>query len=131
MLFEEQQSICTHCGHRHKLTSHHKIPQRLGGRNGLFNSNLVGLCRACHDLVEGLSKAGCPQEMDVGAAQLASNAHWELVQAAWSALPYISRETPEARLKRTNRMDRSRAAARYELGPILLQALEEIEPRAT
>lgn len=35
---------------RYRITKHHMVPQADGGRND--PANIVGLCRACHDLID-------------------------------------------------------------------------------
>jgi HNH endonuclease len=75
-VFEEQHSICTICGHEHKLTAHHKIRRSKGGPDHPWN--LVGICRPCHDGIHGFGM-GCRDEADGAAAAIACAAHWNIV----------------------------------------------------
>jgi hypothetical protein len=109
----KQRSVCTSCGHRHKLTSHHKVPRSKAGTNAA--SNLVGVCRPCHDRIHGVGQ-GCQDSYpDLMAAAEACEAHWEIVMASWSG-EVVRVERP---------------AARWSIGPLIRQALEESEPRCT
>lgn len=84
MQFEEQQSVCVSCGHKHKLTAHHKIPQSMGGGGG---TNLVGVCRPCHDRIHGVGRGCTDAYPDMIAAAQACAAHWEIVVACGYGLP--------------------------------------------
>lgn len=46
----KQFSICAICTNVKKLTVHHIVPLTKGGNHN--NSNLIGLCRECHDIVD-------------------------------------------------------------------------------
>lgn len=54
-VINRQQGKCLHCGELfgNELTMHHVVPKRDGGKSENGN-NLVGLCRICHDAVEGM-----------------------------------------------------------------------------
>ena len=117
-MFDEQDGICTVCGHEHRLTRHHKVPKAKGGSD--LESNLVGVCRACHDQIHevktrgGVSR-GCADYPDMIAAAAASQAHWDKLVMAWrygavtGVRPYRNRILAER----------------------LIEALKDIEPRCT
>ncbi len=123
-MFEEQKSVCTRCGHIHKLTAHHKIRRRDGGPNAAWN--LVGVCRPCHDQIHGTGR-GC--EVDCGypnwiAAAEASAAHWEVVREYWEHTAMLDLYD---RREATRRLQRGGTA----FGTLLAEALEQLEPRCT
>jgi hypothetical protein len=45
---------CVRCGRADALSLHHLRPRRLGGR--AHHTNLVTLCRPCHDDIEGWAR---------------------------------------------------------------------------
>jgi 5-methylcytosine-specific restriction endonuclease McrA len=46
---------CVHCGSRHDLVAHHRIPRIYGGADVL--SNLEPVCRSCHPKAEAAARA--------------------------------------------------------------------------
>lgn len=54
--FERDGRRCVVCGRSEALSIHHIKPRALGGRN--HSSNLVTLCRPCHEAIEdGIKRA--------------------------------------------------------------------------
>ena len=55
---------CQLCGDRRNLEVHHIEPRARGGGDG--ESNLVTLCRACHDVMHGVHwhSCDCPSRED-------------------------------------------------------------------
>lgn len=129
-MFEEQKNICTVCGHRHKLTAHHKIRRRDGGTGAAHN--LVGICRPCHDHIDGVkgNRAGCTCPPNMVAAAAASAAHWNVVVDHWEAVMlnlYDHRETQQRSAMFLSNWDDGPS----HFAGLLYEAWQEMDPRCT
>jgi hypothetical protein len=128
-MFEEQKSVCTVCGHSHKLTAHHKIRQSDGGPN--VRHNLVGVCRSCHNQIHG-SGRGCLDHCgfpDYTMAALASQAHWDIVMEQWFTKDWLDHQN--FKQERRHWMEQGAEDHLSHFGHLLIEAMQSTESVCT